>query len=203
MIYVLEDEGLPARALWTAYTERCIRWRVTMLERIHFSPPPHRGQEQRVRNLEEQIRRPYITVEKTEEHWMDAVLLWQRQSPEARSVIVKSVGAKLSTVPQALGLVAIPRRFVFLPNTARALANAVADVAQDADIIWRFRAQYLGEDAPETVEVFPWRVAAYSLAAFLNRIEHLADNRRMERTWYPYRMSPEPDILDLELVPSL
>src|SRR4051794_20580108 len=203
MIYVLEDDARQANALWTTYAERCIQWRITMLERIHLEPPPPTLQEHRVRELEEQIRRPYISNEKTEEHWTDALLLWQRQPSSPRNVILRSVGAKLSTVPKMLGLVDTPRRFVFLPKTANILANAVGDVAQDADIIWRFRAEHLGAEAPPTLEVFPWRVAAFSLAALLNRIEHLGDGRRMDRTWYPYRISPEPDIPDLELVPSL
>src|SRR3954451_8608610 len=66
------------------------------------------------------------TGQETREHWTDALLLWRKQPADARDAIVKSVGAKLSTVPEYLGLIDVPRRFVFLPKTACALGNAVA-----------------------------------------------------------------------------
>ena len=203
MIYVLEDENPQQRALWTAYAEHCIEWRVMMLERRYSSwPPAVEKQQERVRALEASLTRRFFTDEKTREHWTDALLLWQRQPTDLRDVVVQSVGAKLSTVPEDLGLIDVPRRFVFLPKTAYVLANAVADVARDVDIIWTFRFGHLGKDNPQTVEAFAWKVTAYSLAALLNRPEHLPGEKRWGDSWLPARIYKEPDIPDLELVPS-
>lgn len=201
MIYVLVDDDPEERALWISYTQRCIEWRITMLECTGSNSPPVGQQEERVRTLETHIRRP-SPPKSTEEHWTDALVLWQRQPESVQAVIVESISAKFSTVPGALGLVDMPRRFVYLPNTARVLATAVADVARDAHIIWSFRAKHLGEDALLTVEASAWRVAAYSLAALLNRVQHLLRESRLDETWSPRRLTG-PDIPDLQLVPSL
>jgi hypothetical protein len=204
MIYVLEDEDADQRALWTVYAQRCIQWRVMTLERMYsIYPPPAEKQKERVRALEARITgHPLRTDQETRDHWTDALLLWQRQPADVRDVVVKSVGAKLSTVPEHLGLVDIPRRFVFLPRTACVLANVVADVARDASIIWMFRFGYLGKNRPQTLEAFSWDVAASSLAALLNRPEHLSEEGRRDSSWLSKRICKEPDIPDLELVPS-
>jgi hypothetical protein len=202
MIYVLDNQDPQLRALWTAYAEHCIQWRVRMLEHTDARRPPAAQQSERVHALEEEIHKGSMLKKSVEEHWSDALLLWQRQPADARAVVVEAVGAKLSTVPEALGICDIPRRFVFLPTAVRVLANAVADVARDTAVIWQFRAHYLGPDVPDTLKISLLRVAAYSLAALLNRREHLTRDRREERTWFPWRIVEEPDIPDLELVPS-
>jgi hypothetical protein len=201
MIYVLADDDPEERALWVTYTRDCIEWRITMLQRTDYREPPLAQQEQRVKTLETHVRRP-SPPKGTEEHWTDALVLWRRQPESAQDVVVNSISAKLSAVPELLGLVDTPRRSVFLPNTARVLANAVADVARDTHVIWSFRTRHLGENAPSTVEALAWRVAAYSLAALLNRVQHLLKESWMEVTWAANRLQG-PDIPDLELVPSL
>jgi hypothetical protein len=202
MIYVLEEDDPRKRALWVTYTQDCIEWRVKMLQRIEYRSPPAAQQEQRVKTLETHVRLP-SPPQRTEEYWTDALVLWRRQPASVQAVILKSISAKFSAVPQALGLVDMPRRSVFLPNTAQVLANAVADVARDTNIIFTFRTNNLGENAPLTVEALAWRVAAYSLAALLNRVQDLLRESRMEVTWSPARLKAEPDLPDLELVPSL
>jgi hypothetical protein len=206
MIYVLADEDADERALWSAYAEHCIAWRVMMLERMYSTwPPPAEQQEERVRGLEARVTGyPFSTGERIEDHWTDALLLWRRQPANTRDVIVQSVGAKLSTVPEHLGLVDLPRRFVFLPKTVCVLANAVADVARDANIIANFRSGHFGRNNPETMKAIPWSIAAFVLAALLNRPEHLpGETRREISSILTTRICKEPDIPDLELVPSL
>jgi len=206
MIYETEEGNvLPVgNVLWLQYAAQCIQWRITMLERTSFWRPPPAKREQRIHALEQEIRLGMLASNwSAGEHWTDALAFWQQQPADARGVIVQAVARKLATIPEALGVVRVPQRLVFLPNTAAALANAVADVARDSHVIWRFRFEYLGEDAPETSQMLTWRIAAFSLAALLNRKEHFCPNDRQKRTWFAERIAAEPDIPELPLVPSL
>src|SRR4051812_29948831 len=89
-----------------------------MLQRMYSTyQPPAEKQGERVRALEARIMgQPPRIDQETRDHWTDALLLWQRQPANASDVVIKSVGAKLSTVQEHLGLVDIPRRFVFYPG---------------------------------------------------------------------------------------
>jgi hypothetical protein len=208
MIYVLDDTPpliFGPRFWWTMYVSQCIQWRIGMLKSMFPDRPSLAQQETRIHYLEMDINlRGYIRPndDTDKEHWTDALALWKRQPQKAKDVVVASIGAKFSTVPGALGLVDTPRRYVYLPKTACVLANAVADVARDSDIIWQFRKEFLGQDAPQTTEAFSWRVAAHSLAALLNRPEHLLRETWRMESWYATRICEKPDIPDLELIPS-
>jgi hypothetical protein len=214
MIYVVADDDAQKRALWVSYTEHCIEWRIKLLECTQTpsgNGPPH---PQCLASLATQIRGDFRSVD-TKDHWTDALALWQQQPSALREIIVASVSAKLSVVPAALGLVDTPRRFVYLPSAAGLLTNAVADVARDANIIWTFRAAFVGEEDEATRVALSWRTTAYALAALCNRVEYAGEyhisaptglaggGRSVEEiSWAPYRLSAGPDIPDLELVPS-
>jgi hypothetical protein len=208
MIYVLPDNEPKPRDLWVKYVERCIEWRADKLQRlIRFEPQRSLKQQQNVRTaLAQSLHlKGYSAGRDCEERPSDALAVWKDQPAESRLIVTTSIAAKFSVVPKRLGLLDTPRRFVYLPCTAWVLANAVADVARDIDIIWTFRKDEFGQDDPMTREVFPWRIAAYALAAFANRKEYF--NRTWEKelehkSWLPRRFTANPDLPDLELIPS-